>query len=439
MDTPEPTAQPMTPGTAARVTSSAATRSPWRALANRNYALFFTGHGLSLCGTWMQSMALAWLVYRLSGSPFMLGLVEFIARGPILILSVIGGILADRWPRHRLMILAQTGLLLQAGALAALTLSGVITIGWILGLALVLGIISALEIPVRQAFVADLVPRSEIPSAIGLNSSLFNAARIVGPSLAGILVSTVGEGLCFLINSATFLIILGSLYAMRVEPKSRQESGDVWTQLQEGLRYAWHTPHVRAVLSVTTVLSIAAMPYSTLLPVFARDILHGGPEGLGVLMACSGFGALAAALRHARRQSVKGLGRSIARSVGLFGIGLLVFAASSVFWMSALAMIAIGFGMVSSLAGINILLQSLVPDALRGRVVSLFASLSLGSTIFGSLVAGVGATYFPAPVIVVCGGIITLITAWLLWKALPAIRRHIHEHQLMPSDEVATS
>lgn len=411
-------------------------RSPWRALAHRNYALFFIGHGLSLCGTWMQSLALAWLVYRLSGSALLLGLVEFIARSPILILGLVGGVLADRWPRRQLMIMAQAGLLVQAALLAALTLSGLITIEWIFRLAFLLGIVTALEIPVRQAFVADLVPRSDLPSAIGLNSSLFNAARIVGPSLAGLIVIVAGEGWCFAVNAASFLIVLACLHAMRMTARPARQSGDPWEQMREGLRYARHTPHVRAVLAVTAVLSIVAMPYSTLLPIFAGGVLGRGPGGLGLLMAASGVGALTAALRHAGRHSIDGLGTSIARSVAMFGVGLLIFAASSLFWISAAAMVAIGFGMISSLAGINILLQSLVPDALRGRVVSLYASLSLGLTIFGSLLAGVGATYFPAPTIIFIGGVITLLTAWVFWRALPAIRRHIHTHALIPSDGV---
>jgi MFS family permease len=439
MQIPESTGEPITPNAAQGALPYPRKSSPWRALAHRNYLLFFTGHSFSLCGTWMQSMALAWLVYRLSDSPLMLGLVEFIARGPILAFSIIGGLLADRWPRQRLMIIAQAAFLLQAMALAALTLSGVITIGWILVLALILGVISALEIPVRQSFVADLVPRADIPSAIGLNSSLFNAARVVGPSLAGLIVTTTGEGVCFLINAVTFVMILACLFAMRMNPTPLRERGNAWEQLREGVHYAWETPHVRAVLAVTTVLSIAAMPYGTLLPVFARDILHSGPNGLGLLMAASGAGALTAALRHAGRGSIKGLGRSIARSVALFGAGLLAFAGSTMFWVSALAMLAIGFGMVSSLAGINILLQSLVPDALRGRVVSLFTTLSLGLTIFGSLLAGVGATYLPAPTIIVTGGIVTLLTAWLFWNALPAIRRSLREHHLAHSDEITAS
>jgi MFS family permease len=387
----------------------------------------------------MQSMALAWLVYRLSGSPFLLGLVEFVARAPILIFGIVGGLLADRWPRRRLMIIAEASLLVQATLLAILTLTGTITVEWILALAFLLGIFSALEIPVRQSFVADLVPRQDIPSAIGLNSSLFNAARIVGPSLAGVIVGVAGEGLCFLLNAISFLIILACLWAMRLEPKRRQDVGNAWEQLQEGLRYAWHTPHVRAVLSVTAVLSVVSMPYSTLLPVFARDILHRGPAGLGMLMAASGVGALAAALRHAGRDTIKGLGRAIAGAVALFGVSLVVFAISSTFWLSVVAMGGIGFGMISSLAGINILLQSLVPDALRGRVISFFTTLSLGFTVFGSILAGAGASYLPAPVIVATGGIITLLTAVVFRRALPAIRRHIKAQGLMPPDQVTTT
>jgi len=439
MHVPDPASSPPSTDVAPSTAPALARRSRWRALAHRNYALFFTGHGLSLCGTWMQSMALAWLVYRLSGSPFLLGLVEFVARAPILIFGIVGGLLADRWPRRRLMIIAEASLLVQATLLAILTLTGTITVEWILALAFLLGIFSALEIPVRQSFVADLVPRQDIPSAIGLNSSLFNAARIVGPSLAGVIVGVAGEGLCFLLNAISFLIILACLWAMRLEPKRRQDVGNAWEQLQEGLRYAWHTPHVRAVLSVTAVLSVVSMPYSTLLPVFARDILHRGPAGLGMLMAASGVGALAAALRHAGRDTIKGLGRAIAGAVALFGVSLVVFAISSTFWLSVVAMGGIGFGMISSLAGINILLQSLVPDALRGRVISFFTTLSLGFTVFGSILAGAGASYLPAPVIVATGGIITLLTAVVFRRALPAIRRHIKAQGLMPPDQVTTT
>jgi MFS family permease len=410
--------------------------SPWRALAHRNFALFFTGHGLSLCGTWMQSMAQAWLVYRLTGSPLLLGVTEFLSRAPILALAPLSGVLADRWPRRRIMILAQSLLLVQAAVLAALTLSGLVTIWWILGLALAQGLISALEVPVRQTFLTDLVPRRDIPSAIGLNSSIFNSSRIIGPSAAGLLVSTAGEGICFLLNAGSFLIVLVALAMIRIKQTRHDHATDAWGLLKEGLHYGWRTPHVRALLTLTGIISIASMPYATLLPVFARDILQIGPDGLGLLMAATGLGALTAALLLARRNMVLGLGTSIALAVACFGTCLLALAASSILWVSLPALYAIGFGMVSSLAGCNTLLQSLAPDPMRGRVVSLFTTASLGLTVFGSLLAGSGATCFGAPPVVAVGGLLTIGASIWFWRALPAIRAHVHEHKLMPADEV---
>lgn len=381
-------------------------------------------------------MAQAWLVYRLTGSPFLLGVTEFLSRAPILAFAALGGVLADRWPRRRIMVLTQSLLLVQAAVLAALTLSGLVTIWWILGLALAQGLISALEVPVRQTFLTDLVPKRDIPSAIGLNSSIFNSSRIIGPSVAGVLVSTVGEGICFLLNAGSFLIVLGSLAMIRVEQTRHDLSTGAWGLLREGLRYAWRTPHVRALLTLAGIISIASMPYATLLPVFARDILQIGPDGLGLLMAATGLGALTAALRLARRHTVKGLGSSIALAVACFGAGLLALAASSIVWMSLLALYAIGFGMVSSLAGCNTLLQSLAPDSMRGRVVSLYTTASLGLTVIGSLLAGSGATYVGAPMVVAVGGLLTIGASVWFWHALPAIRAHVREHNLIPPDGV---
>ncbi len=363
----------------------------------------------------MQTMAQAWLVYRLTGSPFLLGLVEFLSRAPILVFGLAGGLVADRWPRHRLLLVTQSLLLAQAGTLAALTLSGTVTVRWILGLALLLGFISALDVPVRQAFVMDLVPRPDIPSAIGLNSSIFNASRLIGPTLAGLLVGFAGEGACFLINALSFFVILGCLMAMRVKQTARSEQPSAMGLLTEGLAYAWRTPHVLALLVLVTVLGVASMPFSTLLPVFAGEVLHTGPDGLGLLMGATGIGALSAALRLARRGTVVGLVPSIAMAAGLFGGGLLVLAASSTSWVSLVALVAVGFGMVSTLAGGNTLLQSQAPEALRGRVASLYVTVSLGSTIFGSLLAGSGATYFGAPLTVAAGGLITLVAAAVFW------------------------
>jgi len=418
------------------MTPPAGRGSPWRALTHRNFALFLSGHGLSVCGSWMQSLAQAWLVYRLTGSPFLLGLVEFLQRGPILVFGLLAGLASDRWPRVRLMYITQTLLLVQAALLAALTLSGAITVRWILGLALFHGLVAAVETPVRQAFMTDLVPRADMPSAIGLNSSVFNTARVIGPSIAGVLVSTVGEGICFLINAASFLLILGCLAAMRL-PKRVETAPSIGTLglLREALSYARHTPHARALLTLMLVISVAAMPYATLLPVFAGAVLHSGPDGLGLLMAATGLGALTAALRLARRRTLLGLKTSIAKAVTLFGAGLLALAASQTFWLSMVILVVIGFSMVSGLAGTNTMLQSLAPEGLRGRVVSLYTTASLGFTIFGSLLAGWGADHFGAPATVAAGGVVTLLAAALFWRALPAIARHLQEHQLTPAEE----
>lgn len=419
------------------MTSSETSGTPFRALRHRNFALFFTGQGISLCGTWMQSLAQAWLVYRLTGSPFLLGLVEFMGRAPILLFSLVGGLLADRWPRHRVMLVTQTLSLVQAAALAALTISGHITIEWILALATLLGVINAVDIPVRQSLVGNLVPRAEISSAIGLNASSFNAARIIGPSLAGLLVVTVGEGLCFLLNALSYLIVIGCLAAMRVRETARTAPASAIGFLVEGLRYARCTPHVRALLTLITVLSLAAVPYSTLLPVFAGEILKTDANGLGLLMAATGIGALAGAFQIARRGTVRGLGSYIAGAVVLYGVGLLALSYSTTLWLSMPALVAVGFGMITSLAGTNTLLQSLAPDDLRGRVMSLYATVALGFATFGSLLAGAGATYLGAPFTVAAGGLVTLLSAAIFWSALPGIRRHVRENRLLPPEEIA--
>src|SRR3989440_2673500 len=379
--------------------------STWRALDNRNFALFFAGQGLSLCGTWMQSLAQSWLICRLTGSPLLLGLVGFVSQVPVLGFGLLGGVLADRWPRHRLLLITQTLSLLQAMVLAGLTLSGHITIGWIMGLAAVLGLINALDMPVRQSFIADLVPRADLPSAIGLNSSAFNAARIIGPSIAGFLVAAVGEGVCFLVNALSFLAVIGCLLAMEVPQKAKAAQAHAIIFVAEGLRYAQSTPHVRAVLALIAVLSLTAMPYTVLLPVFAGTVLHTDANGLGWLMAATGMGALAGALRIARRGTIRGLGRLIAGATLLFGVSLLALAASTALWFSIPVLLAVGYGMITGMAGCNTLLQSLVPDHLRGRVMSLYTLFFLGMAPIGSLMAGALAAHLGTPLTIAAGGI----------------------------------
>jgi MFS family permease len=412
----------------------------WRALYHRNFALFFAGQGISLCGTWMQSLAQSWLIYRLTGSPFLLGLVGFVGQVPVLAFGLFGGLLADRWPRRRLMLTTQVLSLVQAALLAGLTLSGRITVGWIMALAALLGTINALDMPIRQSLVADLVPRSDLPSAIGLNSSAFNVARILGPSIAGIIVAAAGEGLCFLLNAASFLVVIACLLAIREGPGTDLKSLPVKSVpfLAEGLRYAWQTPHVRGLLTLIAVLSLTAMPYAVLLPVYAGEILKTGPGGLGALMAATGVGALMGALQIARRGSIRGLGTVIAKAAALFGVSLLALAASTVLWLSLLAIIAVGYGMVTSMAATNTLLQSLVPDSLRGRVMSLYTIVFLGPAPFGSLFAGTVAVHIGTPLTIAMGGATALVSAAFFWRALPGIRRHVRETGLLPPEEFAT-
>lgn len=386
----------------------------------------------------MQSLAQGWLIFRLTGSPFLLGLVGFASQAPVLIFGLIGGVAADRWPRHRLLLATQVLSLIQAAALAAWTLTGHITVERILALAVVLGFINALDMPVRQAFVADLVPRSDLPSAIGLNSSAFNAARIIGPSIAGVLVATVGEGICFLLNALSFLAVIACLLAIRLTPRPAPSHERASALLVEGFRYARQTPHVRALLALIAALSLTAMPYAVLMPIYAGDILKVGPHGLGMLMAATGLGALAGALQIARRGSVRGLGTIIARSAVFFGLSLMVLAASTTLWLSMAALIAIGYGMISGMAGANTLLQSLVPDNLRGRVMSLYTLVFLGVAPIGSLLAGALAARIGTPMTVAGGGFIAIVSAAVFWLALPGIRRHVREHHLLPPEEPVT-
>jgi len=382
----------------------------------------------------MQSLAQSWLVYRLTGSPFLLGLVGFVGQVPVLAFGLFGGLLADRWPRRRLLVTTQSLSLLQAMLLAGLTLNGRITVDWILALSALLGTINALDMPVRQSLVADLVPRSDLSSAIGLNSSAFNVARILGPSVAGVIVAAAGEGLCFLVNAASFLVVIACLLAIQEGADLKSVPGSATSLLAEGLRYAWQTPHVRALLTLIAVLSLTAMPYAVVLPVYAGEILKTGPGGLGALMAATGVGALMGALQIARRGSVHGLGTVIAKSVALFGLSLLALAASTAFWLSLLIIIVVGYGMVTSMAGTNTLLQSLVPDLLRGRVMSFYTIVFLGLAPFGSLLAGTVASHVGTPLTIALGGIIAIISAGFFWKALPGIRRHVRESGLLPPE-----
>ncbi len=398
-----------------------------RALRSRNFRLFFAGQTVSLIGTWIQQIAMSWLVYRLTKSAFMLGMVGFVATAPGVFITPFAGVAADRWNRHRMVIATQTGAMLQALALAALVLTGTIRVWHILALSAFVGIVNGFDMPARQSFLLEMVEdREDLPNAIALNSSMFNGARLVGPAIAGALIAVVGEGICFLLNGLSFLAVLAALLAMRV-PRRELPSGrlDVLRELSDGFRYAFRSPPIRIVLAFLALASLFAQPYTVLMPVVATRVLHGGADTLGLLMAATGLGALAGALYLATRPSVVGLGRVIALAGSLFGIALLAVAASHALWLSCALLVLAGAGMMVQTAGSNTMLQTIADERMRGRVISIYGLAFLGVAPLGSLYAGVAAGRFGAPLTIAAGGVITLAGAAVFFRKLPLLREHV--------------
>ena len=345
-----------------------------RALGHRNYRLFFSGQIVSLIGTWMQSVAQAWLIYRLTDSPFLLGLVGFANNFPVFFIAPFGGALADRMSRRRILLATQTASMCLAATLAAFTLSGIIRPPHILVFASILGVINGFDIPARQAFAAELVGRADLPNAIALNSTVFNAARVAGPAIAGLVVAAIGEGWCFAVNAASYVAVLSSLLLMRMTPYVRRESTEsTFRVLTGGLTFAGTTGPIRALLLLLIVISFTGMPYTVLMPIFASEILGGGARTLGVLMGATGVGALVGSIALATHGSVRGLGRWVARAALGFGVFLILFSFSRDFRLSVVLLIPVGFSMVVSMASSNTLIQAMVPDAIRGRVMAVYS------------------------------------------------------------------
>lgn len=393
------------------------------AFRHRNYRLFFAGQLVSLTGTWMQSVAQAWLAYQLTHSAALLGIVGFASQVPTLLLSPVGGLVADRFPRRRVLLATQTASMLLAFALAALTLSGEITVAWILALAALSGMANAFDIPTRQAFAVDMVGRDDLISAIALNSSVFNAARVLGPAIAGILVARIGEGWCFLANGVSYIAVLGCLLAMRL-PAHIQAAvkSSAWSSVREGFVYVAQAKPVRALLLLLGLVSLTGMPYAVLMPVFAKEILGGGAHEMGLMMGCSGAGALLGAIVLASRKSVKGLGAFVAFCAGGLGIALVAFSFSRTFWLSAALLVPVGFCMMSEMASSNTLIQSLIPDRMRGRVMSVYAMMFMGMAPIGALLAGTLATQIGAPATVAAGGCVCLLGSLVFARKLPDLR-----------------
>ncbi|MBU2497934.1 MAG: MFS transporter [Proteobacteria bacterium] len=398
-----------------------------RALRHRNYRLFFGGQSISLIGTWMQRIALSWLVYRLTNSPFLLGFVGFAGQIPTFLLAPFAGVLADRYNRQRLLVLTQILATVQAFTLALLVLTGAVLVWHIVVLSVVLGVVNAFDMPTRQAFVMEMVEEKEdLANAIALNSSMVNSARLLGPSIAGVLIAAVGEGTCFLINGISYLPVIAALLAMTFRPRdSKPRPLQVWQGLKDGIIYASGFAPIRAILLLLALVSLMGMPYVVLMPVFAKDILHGGPHTLGFLMGGSGMGALGGALYLASRKTVLGLGKKMVMASGMFGIGLIAFSLSRVLWISLVLMLITGFGQMVEMASSNTILQTIVEDDKRGRVMSFFAMAFMGMAPFGSLLAGFLASKIGAPGTLLIGGTACLLGAALFSHRLPALREMV--------------
>lgn len=400
----------------------------FRALKHRNFRLFFMGQSISLLGTWMQMTAVAWLVWRLEHNAFLLGLAGFAARIPAFVLAPLAGVLVDRWNRHRLVLITQVLAMIQALALAGLVFSGHVTIWQIILLSLMLGTINALDMPARQAFMIQMVDRrDDLTSAIALNSSIVNGARLLGPALAGVIISAAGEGVCFLINGLSYIGVIAGLLMMRL-PSLRPEPSDkaVLQHLKEGIVYAFGFPPIRALLLLVALVSLTGASYAQLLPVFAQQILHGGPLTQGLLASSAGLGAFAGAMYLAMRRDVRGLSLLIAWAPTVFGIGLIGMGLSSSLWITLAVLPVVGFGMITQMAATNTMIQTIVDDDKRGRVMSFYSMAFMGTIPLGSLLAGSLVHFIGAPRTVMIAGLCCIAGSLVFLSKLPKLRRMIH-------------
>jgi MFS family permease len=392
----------------------------FRALQHRNFQLFFAGQLVSLIGTWMQSTAQLWLVYKLTNSAALLGVFGFANQIPILLLASIGGYVGDRYNRHRGVIATQTASMILAFVLAGLTLSGAIhdaRAAWVvIFIAFLVGIVNAFDVPIRQAFLVQMVGKEDLPNAIALNSSIFNGARVVGPAVAGFAIAWIGEGWCFFLNGVSFLAVIIALLAMRLQPVERKPSTESpWRSLLQGFRFAMSDLPIRSALLLLSWLSLLGLQYSVFLPIFADHLLHGGARGLGLLMSAAGVGAVLGALHFAARTEFTGLARWIASTSTTCGIGLIIFSQSRVFWLSMVVLFVVGFSATVQMAATNTIIQSRVPDELRGRIMAVYATMFMGVQPIGSLLAGGVAKRIGAPytlgvfgLLVLAGGLVFL-------------------------------
>jgi MFS family permease len=413
----------------------------WRALRHRNFRLFFGGQTISLVGTWMTRIATSWLVYRLTGSALLLGTVSFAGQIPTFLFAPFAGVWIDRADRRKVLVWTQTLSMVQSLALAALTLSHLITIPLLLAFSVMQGIINAFDMPGRQSFMVQMVDdKRDLGNAIAINSSMVNVARLIGPSLAGMLIAVSNEGWCFLIDGISYLAVIASLLMMRVHvPPVVRRVTSMLTELQAGWTYVSEFVPIRTILLLFAVISLMGMPFVVLMPIFAARVLHGGPHTLGFLMGAMGVGALVSALSLAARKSVRGLIRMIPIAAAVFGLGLIGFGLSRTFWLSMIMVFIAGMGMMQGMAGSNTVIQTIVSEDKRGRVMSYYTMAFMGMAPFGSLLAGTMAHAIGAPwTVIINGAVVVLGGAWFMTQ-LPALRLVIRpiyrEMGILPTQE----
>jgi MFS family permease len=392
-----------------------------RSLRHRNYRLFFGGQSLSLIGTWMTQVASSWLVYRLTNSALLLGLVSFSGQLPALLLTPFAGVWVDRWDRRTVLKVTQVLAMLESFALALLVFSGHVNIWYILGLTMFQGVVNAFDIPARQTFVVEMLEdRADLPNAIALNSSMMNGARLIGPSIAGAVIAVGGErgeGYCFLIDGVSYIAVIASLMLMNTKPGIARIHENLFSELKAGWRYVIGYDPIRSILALIAFISLVGLPYSVLLPVFAREILRGGPNTFGLLTGATGMGAFISAILLAMRKSIVGLGKRMAITSLTFGAALIAFAFSQVFWLSMLLMLLVGFSMMQVIASGNTILQTIVDEDKRGRVMSFYTLAFIGAAPIGSLVAGALANQIGAvPTVVVCGLLCIIASLWFFGR-----------------------
>jgi len=393
-----------------------------RSLRHRNFQLFFSGQLISLIGTWMQNVAQSWLVYRMTGSSLLLGTVSFAGQIPVFPMAPLAGMVADRWNRRTIVIITQTASMILAFILAILTLTNRITVWEIVVLAALLGVVNAFDIPARQSFLVEMVGREDLMNAIALNSSIFNGARIIGPAIAGILVASIGEGWCFFANAVSYIAVIAGLFMMKISRRQAERAiQSAFDHIAEGFRFVRKTAPIRSLLLILGLVSLVGMPYTVLMPVFAKNVLHGDATTLGVLGSAAGIGALAGALTLASRTRVHGLGKWVWMACASFGTFLIVFSFSHRYVLSVLLLVPVGFSLMTQMGATNTLVQSMVPDRLRGRTMAVYSMMFMGMSPLGAILAGAAADKIGAPMTVALGGACAIAGAIAFARHLPKI------------------